>query len=152
MTVTLIENHWIILIYSSIKKSCFSFIFWKLQVTIFYWIYSLFTKWERWLIISALKKFSFLRSTLLLNFFNLMFLNKEKIIIKIRFCWYLKMYYLMIFIRCYYLVSKYAHFFIYKKYEIFSKIMLLKLYCFNACLDGVQAWLGIKVKNTQYAQ
>ena len=41
------ENSW--LIYSSIKKSC------PLQVTSFYWINSLFTKREPWLIFSPLK-------------------------------------------------------------------------------------------------
>ena len=69
------------------------------------WRKQLFTKRERALIFSSLKKSSFLKLMLLLNFpirWSSNWKKKLKIIIR----WYLNRYYSMIFIPCYYLVSK----------------------------------------------
>ena len=64
---------------------------------------SLFTKRERLLIFSSLKKSSFLKLILLLNFPIRWSSNWKKIII----WWYLNGYYSMIFIQCYYKISYY---------------------------------------------
>ena len=60
---------------------------------------SLFTKRERSLIFSPLKKSSFFQVNVITKFPNSMIFKRKKKL------WYLNRYYLMIFIQCYYLVS-----------------------------------------------
>ena len=100
----------------------------------------LFTKRERSLISSALKKSCFLKSMLLLNVaFNVIYTGNKKIVKKIIFWWCLNMYHSMILSRCYYKSSYY----LVSKKNSFLLIIFCALLT-NAPCNGSIACLCIK--------